>query len=209
MILRLTAVLAVVFGLTALLGYLQIVGKAPWSTPEMRHLRAMKDRASAPGRLAPFTDGDFASLPRDLPPESCGRFEARGVSFDGYVQRLVVAPDGDTHFELVSAPRRPGARDTAYVTAELTPQWRGESDRWAFEGLVASLRPNHGGATAWDSGPLRARVSGWLLYDFQHDVRHSPDALAHGARVAGWEIHPITRLELWRDSLGRFADLPQ
>jgi hypothetical protein len=208
-ILRLTAALALVLGLVVLFGFLQVVGKAPWSAPAARHLRAMKDRAVAPDRLAPYTTADFLALPHDRPLAEYARLEARGVSFDGFVQRLLGSADGDTHLELVATPRRPGGPDTAYVTAEITPQWRRDSDRWVYESLVAIMRPNHGGATTWDSGPLRVRVSGWLLYDFQYDRRYSPYALQHGARITGWEIHPVTRIEAWDDSLGRFADVPR
>ena len=209
MILRLAALLAVVLGLTALLGYLQLVGKAPWSTPEMRHLRAMKDRTAAPDSVASFTLAEVESLPHGLPLAAYAALERRGASFTGYVQRMLTAPDGDTHFELVATPRRPGGPDTCYVTAEVTPRWSEGSASWAYENLVASLRPNHGGETFWDSGPCLARVSGWLLYDVQQDFRPSPDALQRGARVSGWEIHPVTGIELWSDSLHQFVDLPR
>jgi len=208
-ILRLAALLAVLLGVVTLLLFLQIVGKAPWSPPEMRHLRAMKDRTATPDSLAPLRAADFESLPRGRPLAEYAPLERRGVSLEGYTQRLLTSMDGDIHFELVATPRLPGGPDTTYVTAELTPQWGRGSERWTFEGLVASLRPNHGGATAWDSGPRRARVSGWLLYDFQYDQRYSQEALRRGARFSGWEIHPVTRIEVWSDSLGRFEDLPR
>ncbi len=209
MILRLTAVLALALSLTAFAGYLQMLGEAPWSTPEMRHLRAMKDRTAAPDSLTPVSLATFQALPHDWPLPRYAPLEQSGVSLDGYVQHLVIAPDGDTHFEVAPAPRPPGAPDTCYVTAEVTPRWYEGSARWSFEGLVASLRPNHGGTTYWASGPRRARVSGWLLYDLQYDARPGPEALRGDTRVSGWEIHPITRLELWSDSLQRFVDLPR
>ena len=196
MILRLTAVLALVLGLVALLLFLSLVGKAPWSPPEMRHLRAMKDRRTAPDRCAPFTAAQFESLPGGRPLAGYAPLERRGVSFDGYVQRMLTATDGDLHFELVATPRTPGGPDTAYVTAELTPQWGAGSDAWSFENLVATLRPSRGGATPPDQGPRRVRVSGWLLYDFQFDARVSRGARGRLSRLSGWEIHPITRIEV-------------
>ena len=200
MILRLAALGAVVLGLVVLLFFLQLVGKAPWSPPEMRHLRARKDRTDAPDGLAPFTAADFESLPHGRPLAGYARLEERGVSFDGYVQRLLTSKDGDIHFELVATRRLPGGPDTAYVTAELTPQWGRGSDPWSYERLVATLRPNRGGAAPWETGPRRARVSGWLLYDFQYDLRHDPEALRGGARLTGWEIHPVTRIEVWEEA---------
>ena len=197
MILRFAALGAVVLGLVMLLLYLQAVGKAPWSSPEMRHLRIMKDREVAPGRLAPFTAADFESLPHGRTLAEVARLEARGVSFDGYVQRLLTAKDGDIHFEMAATRRLPGGPDTAYLTAELTPQRGRGSDRWSYENLVATLRPNRGGTTPWETGPRRARVSGWLLYDFQYDDLDGSGAPRRMPRLTGWEIHPITRIEVW------------
>jgi hypothetical protein len=208
-ILRLTALLALALGLMALLGFLQLLGEAPWSPPEMRHLRAMKNRTTAPDSVTPYTLDELGALPHRLPLAAYSPLEQRGVSFTAYVQRMLIAPDGDTHLELTATPRLPGGPDTCYASAEITPQWHEGSARWAYESLVASLRPNVGGATPWDSGPRRARISGWLLYDFQYDGVASSEALRSGARVTGWEIHPVTRIELWSDSLQRFVDLPQ
>jgi hypothetical protein len=195
-ILRLAALTAVVLGLVVFLLFLQLIGKAPWSPPAMRHLRAMKDRAAAPDRVAPFSAADFASLPHGRPPAEYARLEQRGVCFDGYVQNLLTAPDGDIHFELAPTRRLPGGPDTVYVTAELTPQWGSGSARWSFERLVATLRPNRGGTGVWDTGPRRARLSGWLLYDFQHDAPPGSGPARRSTRLTGWEIHPVTRIEV-------------
>jgi len=208
-ILRVTAALVVALGLVALLAFLQVVGKAPWSPPAMRHLRAMKERTAAPDSIAPIAFADFDSLPARLSPAECARIERRGVALDCYVQRLLTASDGDIHFELVETPRTPARPDTAYVTAELTPQWAGGSAAWGFESLVALLRPMRGGAVPWPAGPRRARISGWLLDDFQNDERPTAGAVESHRRRSDWEIHPITRIELWSDSLGRFVDVPR
>lgn len=196
MILRLAAWGAVVLGLVVFLGFLQLLGKAPWSPPEMRHLRVMKDRAAAPDSVVPFSAADFASLPHGRPLAEYARLEQRGVSFEGYVQNLLTSTDGDIHFELAPTRRLPGGPDTVYVTAELTPQWGGGSTPWSFESLIAILRPNRGGARTWDTGPRRARVSGWLLYDFQYDAPPRPGAAVRSTRLTGWEIHPVTRIEV-------------
>jgi len=195
-ILRLAALAAVVLGVVTLLLFLQLVGKAPWSPPEMRHLRAMKDRPAAPESVAPFSAADFAALPHGRPLAEYARLEQRGVSFDGYVQKLITSTDGDIHFELAPTRRLPGGPDTVYVTAELTPQWGGGSDSWSFEGLVATLRPNRGGTSVWDTGPRHARVSGWLLYDFQYDTIPGSGPSRRSTRLTGWEIHPVTRIEV-------------
>ena len=200
MILRLAALAAVALGAVALLFFLQLVGKAPWSPPEMRHLRAGKDRTAAPDSVVPFSAADFAALPHGRPLAEYARLEQRGVSFEGYVQALIISTDGDIHFELVTSWRPPGGPDTTYLTAELTPQWGRGSNRWSFEDLVATLRPNRGGATPWDSGPRRVRVGGWLLYDFQDTARSHSRRLQRELRLTPWEIHPITCLEVWNEA---------
>ncbi len=209
MILRLVAGLALLLGIAALAAYLLLVGRGPLASPAGRHLRAMKERRDAPTAVMPFTLADFHALPHDAPMAEVAALERRGVSLEGYVQRMLRASDGDTHLEIVVTPRAPGGPDTAYVTAEIAMPWRRGSRAWSYESLLAAFRPNHGGATAWEAGPRRVRVTGWLLYDFQHDVRPSQYSLIHGSRVTGWEIHPVTRIELWDDSLHGFVDHPR
>ena len=210
MILRILGSLALILGAAAVMFYLSFMGKGPWTTPEARHLRALKDRRVAPARYEPLTMGDVQRLPHQLSLAAYAPLEARGVSYEGYVQRILRAIDDDCHLEVTPTPRGSAGPDTAYVTAEITPWWRQHSQRWSYEGLVAAFRPNHGGASPWDDGPRRVRVSGWLLYDFQYDTRVSPWSLQYQApRVSGWEIHPVTRIELWDDARQSWVDDPR
>lgn len=205
MTLRVVAVLCLLLGLAVVLLFLQLVGKAPWSPPAMRHLRAMKDRAGVPAAYTPYAFRDFLALPHHRPLDETAAIERRGVSFTGYVQYMLASTDGDYHLELAPTPRR-DAPDTTYVTAEVTPAFHDRSRTWDYESLIARLRPNHGGTTAWDTGPRRARISGWLCYDFQYDTDRLPPE-KRAIRLTGWEIHPVTRIEVWDDSLGRFTDV--
>ncbi len=208
MILRLAAGVVLLLGVAVMLLFLHLVGKAPWSAPEMRHLRAMKDRAGVPAAYASCGMADFLALPHHPPPAEVAALERRGVSFTGYVQYMIPSTDGDYHFELAQTPRAPDSPDTTYLTVEATPAFTRGSEGWAFERLVACLRPNHGGETSWDGGPRRVRMSGWLCYDFQYDVDRLPPA-RRAQRLTGWEIHPLTRVEIWDDSLARFVDVPR
>ena len=64
-------------------------------------------------------------------------------------------------------------------------------------GPQGTVTPMHCDYTE-NSGPLRVRVSGWLMYDEPYDTRPSPWTIEHLApRVTGWEIHPVTKLERW------------
>jgi len=206
--LRIAAALTLLAGAAVLLTYLHLMGRGPLAGPAERHLRAMKDRLAPPESVAVFTLAEFAELPHRVALDEYAPLEGRGVVMDGYIQRFVRAVDDDYHLEIAPTPRAPGGADTVYATAEITPGIRGDSRRWSYEGLVAAFRPNHGGAASWDDGPRRVRVSGWLLYDYPYDA--PPSAWAKrmtSPRISGWEIHPVTRIELWDGSLGRFVDL--
>ena len=210
MILRLAAALSLAFGAAALLIYSDVMGHGPVAGEAARHLRAMKDRRAAPDSVTSVTLDDIAALPHRAPPAEVGALERRGAAIEGYIQRMLRAGDDDYHLEVVITPRRSGGPDTTYAAAEITPAVRGASPRWTYDGLIAAFRPNHGGRTAWDAGPRRVRVSGWLLYDFQYDVIPSEWQKQMGApRISGWEIHPVTRIELWDDALGRYLDYPR
>src|SRR5262249_46015031 len=134
--------------------------------------------------------------------------EARGVRMAGWVQRIVRSADGDVHLELAANERHRGERDTTYVVAEITPPWRAAAKGWAFESLLVAFRPNRGGPTAWEAGPRRVRLTGWLLLDHAHDPLVSPWLAEHGAtRRTGWEMHPVTRIELWDDAANAWREL--
>jgi hypothetical protein len=58
------------------------------------------------------------------------------------------------------------------------------------------------------------RISGWLLYDFEYDApyrtqRHALISGARSTRLTGWEIHPVTRIEVWDDSTRDFVEIPR
>jgi hypothetical protein len=213
-ILRALAALALVLGLALFFAYLGVVGKAPWSSAADRHLRAMKDRTTTPASYAALTYEEFGALPSGLPLAEYARLEARGAAVEGYVQQIKRIADGDYGIGLV--PGAPSAieTDTLPIVIELTPQWQRGSRNWRMDRLAPELRPHDWGRPPWPNGPRRVRISGWLLYDYPHDphvghgnARGSGDLLAR--RYSGWEIHPVTRIELWDDSLGAFVEWPR
>jgi hypothetical protein len=200
---RIAAGLSLALGITVLMAFLHLLGKGPFASLEMRHLRDMKDRTDVPSAPTEYSFEDFRRLPHRLSVAEYSGLERQAVVLEGYVQHMLRAPDGDTHLEIVPYS---DSLPAAYVTAEITPGFVRSSGQWRFERLAAALRPARGTRTPWSGGPRRTRMSGWLLYDFQHD-----DSLGHGRgdgvpRMTGWEIHPVTAIELWDDSLGRFVE---
>jgi hypothetical protein len=191
------------FALGAALLYVALVllGRAPGLPPVTHHLRTMKDRLTPPASVRDFRMADFAALPHGAPFAERAAIERQGVRMEGWVQRVLLSGDGDLHLELVEHRRTSLDRDTAYVVCEISPQWRYTRRAWDYDSLLVAFRPNRGGATAWNTGPARVRVSGWLLYDHPYDKAVN-DWMLHreSVRLTGWEIHPVTAIECWDDA---------
>ena len=208
MIARSLAVIAFLLGAAALVVGLSLLGRSPGLPEQTRQLRTMKDRTEAPEQVRDVDMAFFAGLPHGAPLQENASLERQGVRMEGWVQRILLSGDGDVHLELVEKRRVAGERDTVYVVAEVTPPWRQQRRGWAYESLLVAFRPNTGGATAWDAGPRRVRLTGWLLYDHPYDKPVTQWTLDHGkARRTGWEIHPVTGIELWDDGASGWREL--
>jgi hypothetical protein len=211
--LRFAAGLALVLGVGLLLGYLEWIGEGIGSGAQELHLRAMKERTSPPDSLVPFTFADFAALPHGQPLAEFAALERRGVSLEGYVKLVEQSSDGDYHLNLTSTPPSLGVQRLT-LTAELTPEWQRGSATWRWEPLLTALQSSSWWMPLWPDGPRRVRVSGWLMYDFQYDEPFVPITRPRlpgptPSRLTGWEIHPVTRIELWDDSLQAFVEYPR
>jgi hypothetical protein len=205
---RSLGVVAFLTGASALVLGLGLLGRGVGLPEPTRHLRAMKDRMEPPDQVRDVDMNYFASLPHGAPMSVRVPLERQGVRMTGWVQRVLLSGDGDVHLELAEIPRQPTERDTAYQVAEITPPWRQQGRGWAYESLLVAFRPNHGGATAWDAGPRRVRISGWLMYDQPYDKPVSTWSLQYDkARRTGWEIHPVTAIELWDDGTQGWREL--
>jgi len=208
--LRITATLVLVLGIAGLMGFLHLLGEGPFARPEARHMRAMKDRRVAPAATASVGVALFDSLPYRRPLAEYQPFERRGVVMEGYVKHMLRAPDGDIHLEVTPASPEPGV-PVPYATAEITPQWHRGANRWSYESLRAAWRSGSGGdVTLWQDRPRRVRLSGWLMYDFQFETRRpdltrSPSEL----RESGWELHPVTKIEIWNDARAAYVEVPR
>ena len=125
--------------------------------------------------------------------------ERRAASVEGYV--VDVGPGGveaancysrtrrDTH---VYVAARPDATARERVVVEVTPRM---ADRAALGGLdwsEAALRRAFKGR--------RCRVEGWLLFDTEHDAEaeNTAPGRAGNWRATGWELHPVTSIEVIR-----------
>jgi hypothetical protein len=205
---RSLGVLVFAAGAAALVAGLALLGRGVGLPEPTVHLRSMKDRVQPPDSVRDVDMTFFANLPHRPPMTERAALEREGVRMTGWVQRILYSGDGDLHLELAEHRRTADDRDTAYVTAEITPPWRGPHRAWGYDSLLVAFRPNTGGATRWEAGPRRVRLTGWLLYDHPYDRIPSSWLLANGtARRTGWEIHPITAIELWDDDAQRWRRL--
>lgn len=205
---RSLATLAFTAGAVVLIAALTLLGRAPGSPLRVRHLREMKDRLEEPREVARFSLDDMGELPHRLSVGEYSAYESRGVVLEGWVQGMLLAGDGDTHLELVTRDPGPHGRDSTYATGEITPLWRLGAPAWSYDSLLAAFRPFRGGRTAWDDGPRRVRLTGWLCYDYQYDFAPTSWALQFGApRRTGWEMHPVTKVELWNPVDSSYVEL--
>jgi len=86
----------------------------------------------------------------------------------------------DTHMALVKAA---GDAEKTSVVIEFTPRFLKAHPRWTRAAL-----------SDWINGEDPVRISGWLMLD--------PDHRNHLNRFRStlWEIHPITKIEVWKDN---------
>jgi hypothetical protein len=83
------------------------------------------------------------------------------------------------------------------IVIETTPRVRLNHPKWTVDALKD-----------WVNGDAPVRISGWLMFDPDHtpmmfDPNH-PN-LPKKYRQTLWEIHPITRIEVWKS--GAWGDL--
>lgn len=224
--LRGIAVAALAASLALVFAYLHLIGQGPFASRAARHLRAMKERTAQPAAAEPVRFGNFRALPLATPLEHYARLERRAVSLEGHVAGMIRSSDGDIHLEITAIPRAPGDRETLYVTGEVTPAFQ-RSEGWTYERLRQAFLPISGW-THFDRPTARVRIQGWLLYDWQYDGLPSPDPLravwnqmrptqgghprwhkptAIWPRLTGWEIHPVTAIEVWDEATGTYRRL--
>jgi SH3 domain-containing protein len=139
----------------------------------------------------------------DWPAESLAKiqkFEGAALRVQGYLVALKPQTGGsgestnchfthanevDWHLALVGDV---GQGEDSSVVIETTPRIRHKHSHWT----VANLKP-------WVDADAPVRISGWLMFDPEHR-----NHLGKYRRTL-WEIHPITRIEVWQD--GTWKDL--
>ncbi len=101
----------------------------------------------------------------------------------------------DLHVELLAADAG-DPKDQRYkvVVTEVTPWFSENHASWTetYLGQYASYKGGYGNMLR---SPTKVRVYGWLFFDNAHADAHS----IGNWRGTAWEVHPITRIEVWEN----------
>lgn len=126
--------------------------------------------------------------------DELAKFEGVPISMTGYLVAIKPQNGGsgettnckwtkysetDWHMALVEEP---GQGEKLAVVVETTPRIRIKHKKWT----EANLEP-------WLDSDLPVRISGWLMFDPEHRNHMGK------YRKSMWEIHPITKIEVWKD----------
>lgn len=164
-----------------------------------RALNVLKNRVEAP--RPEQVDPDVSIEALLAPGDDRDRWsDTSGADLVGYVWDVKVggvetcnckATDAalrDTHIELVVDPDH--ASGTDRVIVEVTPRWRQKMAEQGADWSTATLKKTIKGK--W------IHVTGWLLYDFEHQYQAENTAPGNPKNWRGtvWEIHPVTSLEV-------------
>jgi hypothetical protein len=143
-------------------------------------------------------------------------FEGAAIAVEGYLYAVKVETSSPTakkggestncHARLVNdvdwhmpLTANVGEGQNVAIIVETTPRVRRQHAQWT----TAHLRPwtaNISSRANARYNQQRIRISGWLMLDPEHQ-----DMIDSGLRSTLWEIHPITKIEVWNN--GRWADL--
>src|ERR1700722_6826807 len=167
--------------------------------PDMTTLDSRKNRFDipAPNAYIPIGWSVMAKLPGASPDD----LQGAPVMAEGYLSHQVKVQDekpgepancnllqpneGDSHMYLTKAPNQGIAQA---VVVETTPRPRPLHD-WNEATIQKLVNTN-----------TQVRISGWLMYDFQHVSEIGTE------RATVWEVHPITRIEV-ADGKGGWTDV--
>src|SRR5262249_19514871 len=100
--------------------------------------------------------------------------------------------DVDWHIWVVGTPS--AAKDKS-VVAETTARVRKTHPNWSPQ-KVQQLVTSH----------EKVRISGWLMFDPEHPEQLPSAHQPHPTRVTLWEIHPITKIEVFRGGAWKNLD---
>ena len=126
------------------------------------------------------------------------QYEGVPVSVVGYLVAIKVqsgeavncdmtGAEADWHMAIVE---QEGQGEEDAIVVETTPRIRVAHPKWTKARL-----------NRWLDSPDPIRVSGWLMFDPAHRAHLKGSNAQRHYRVTLWEVHPITKLEVWKDDV--------
>ena len=176
-----------------------------------------KNRTHVPCNYTPMTVQqvlELDHLPADVHSHPDGdqqlvflkQLESTPVVMEGF---LVMAKDGgiegvncksdtrlDIHMEIVGNDTEdPIDNRASHVITEVTPWFREDIPNWTTDklGKFASYVGGYNGAK--QGPPTKIRIYGWMFFD----EAHAKDGSINNWRGTAWEVHPITRIEVFEN----------
>jgi len=112
-----------------------------------------------------------------------------GGTGEGTNCNLILPAEVDWHIPLVAHAHE---LEKLSIVVETTPRVRRNHPKWTVDALKD-----------WVNGTAPVRISGWLMFDPDHPPMlydpSQPD-LPGKYRQTLWEIHPITKIEVWKNN---------
>lgn len=103
----------------------------------------------------------------------------------------------DLHFELVGTDQGdPKSMRNRIVVTKISPWFSEGNTNWTTTNLGQFASYKNGYSGNFLRVPTRVRVYGWLFYD----APHSADGSVGSWRGTAWELHPITRIEVFQNN---------
>lgn len=197
--------------ITGVLGVMFLASTVTATAASQReYMVAQKNRIEAPAAYTPMSHAEFLALPVIGPQyrledwDRVKALEARGVSIEGYIGEVIQAfdglvygrssPEGDLHVHIRARPSAGCFSDEdrgKQIVTEVTPHFQPPRTGWSGDVLRDLCRRQ-----------VRVRISGWPFNDASW-VKGIGDW-----RGSAWEIHPVTRIEVWDDAARAWRTLP-
>jgi len=195
---------------------LELNGFGPEGAGGDPELNKLKNRNIAPKKVVEYTVKQIVAIPHEILDQEGKRrrsawypaarlhaekYESQGAQVTGYIIRVKQSgPESangysdstkDYHIWIADTPE--GSKNNSMVV-EVTPRWKVVYPEWKLKYFQNLARQK-----------AKVRVTGWLLWDHEHASE------VDKSRGTQWEIHPITRFEIfsngaWRELTGEFAN---
>ncbi len=160
------------------------------------HVKTKRSEWKQPDRMTAATDiTPFEGVALSVVGFIVNRVKVQtGGTGEGTNCNFTQTEEVDWHIPLVAQAHDP---EKLSIVVETTPRVRLNHPKWTVDALKD-----------WVNGDAPVRISGWLMFDPDHppmmfDPSH-PN-LPKKYRQTLWEIHPITKIEVWKS--GGWVDL--